>query len=112
MLDTLNDTTSVCDGIIEVSSEYDRVFQGVEKPLYLEDSLRVITIEQKGAKSVVVWNPWIEKTKRMTGMRPEDYKEFICVESANAFEDERVLQPLESHSIEVRYERVQQESSL
>ena len=103
MLDTLSDTTSLCDGVIEISSEYDRVFQGVESPLHLEDSSRVITIEQKGAKSVVVWNPWIEKAKRMSGMRDDAYKEFICVESANAFEDVRVIEPSCEHCLEVKY---------
>jgi D-hexose-6-phosphate mutarotase len=29
----------------------------------------------------VLWNPWIEKTKGMADMSPEEYKEFVCVEA-------------------------------
>jgi glucose-6-phosphate 1-epimerase len=91
VLDTLTNKTTFCKDTIKFDEEYDRVFQGVEKVLYLEDDLRVFTIEQSGAKSVVVWNPWIDKSKKMSGMRDNAYKEFVCVESANAFENVKIL---------------------
>jgi len=27
----------------------------------------------------VVWNPWIEKCKRMSGIKEDAYKEFVCI---------------------------------
>lgn len=30
--------------------------------------------------SVVVWNPWIEKSKRMSNFGNEEFKNMICIE--------------------------------
>ncbi|MEK6659490.1 MAG: D-hexose-6-phosphate mutarotase, partial [Campylobacterota bacterium] len=60
---------------------------------------REIHIKNQGSSSVVVWNPWIEKTSRMSAMREDAYKWMICVESANAFLDARVIKPNESHTL-------------
>ena len=37
----------------------------------------------------------------MSGMMDEGYKEFVCIESANAFEDSKFLEPGESHTLKV-----------
>lgn len=61
------------------------------------DKNRTIYIKNNGSSSVVVWNPWIEKTLRMSAMKPNAYEYFVCIESANAFDDARVLKPKEVH---------------
>jgi glucose-6-phosphate 1-epimerase len=35
----------------------------------------------------------------MSAMKDEAYKEFVCIESANAFEDFIVLTPEETHTL-------------
>ena len=71
---------------ISVSSEVDRVY-------HVEVS-QGITVSEKGKPryeftrdmlpDVVVWNPWIEKSKTMADLGPEDaYKRFICVETGS-----------------------------
>jgi len=37
----------------------------------------------------------------MSGMCDEAYKEFVCIESANAFDDAWFLEPMESHTLAV-----------
>ena len=71
---------------ITVSSEVDRV--------YNLDPTKQNAIHEKGKHrfeftrdmlpDVVVWNPWIEKSKTMADLAPEDaYKRFICVETGS-----------------------------
>lgn len=71
---------------ITVSSEVDRV--------YHVDPSQAIAIHEKDKTrfqftrdmlpDVVVWNPWIEKSKTMADLGPEDaYKKFICVETGS-----------------------------
>ena len=49
-----------------------------------------------------MWNPWIEKTKGMSDMAPDEWRGMICVESANAADNAVHLAPgaiahIESH---------------
>jgi len=100
-LDTLSDEKKLQNDEITFNSEVDSVYQEVDKEIVLKDKNRYIKINNTGSSSVVVWNPWIEKTKRMSGMSDESYKEFVCIESANAFEDARFLEPLQTHTLKV-----------
>lgn len=85
------------DGDITFNKETDRVYQEVENEISVTDKNRTISIKNEGSSSVVVWNPWIEKCKRMSAMSDESYKEFVCIESANAYEDFKVIEPKKSH---------------
>ena len=100
-LDTLTNTSQIQKGEIVFSSEVDSVYQKVDGEIVLKDKNRDIKINNEGSSSVVVWNPWIEKAKRMSGMEDEGYKEFVCIESANTFEDARFLQSRESHTLKL-----------
>jgi len=100
-LDTLTDEKSSETQALRVNSECDRVYQGVESKILLKDKNSNIYIDARGSSSAVVWNPWIEKGSRMSGMKAEAYREFVCIESANAFDDFRVIKPSESHTLGV-----------
>ncbi|MDQ1337601.1 MAG: glucose-6-phosphate 1-epimerase, partial [Campylobacterota bacterium] len=56
-------------------------------------------IKNGGSSSVVVWNPWIEKTLRMSAMKPNAYESMLCIESANVFDDFKVIKPQKSHTL-------------
>lgn len=96
-LDALTWKRELQEGDITFNQEVDRVYQEVDGEIVLGDKNRTIHIKNSGSSSVVVWNPWIEKTLRMSGMKPNAYESMVCIESANAFEDARVLQPREVH---------------
>ena len=97
--DALTNKTNIQNGDITFNQEFDRVFQEVDCELILHDKEKTISINNEGSSSVVVWNPWIDKCKRMSAMQDEAYKEFICIESANAFEDFITLKPNEEHTL-------------
>jgi glucose-6-phosphate 1-epimerase len=96
-LDALTWKNEIQNGDITFNQEVDRVYQNVDGEIVLGDKNRTIHIKNDGSSSVVVWNPWIEKTLRMSTMKPNAYEYFVCVESANAFDDARVLNPKEMH---------------
>jgi glucose-6-phosphate 1-epimerase len=97
--DALTEITDMPSEPIRFRGEYDRVFQEVEGAIELRDEEGSITIQNEGSRSVVVWNPWIEKGSRMSGMRPDDYRRFVCIESANAYGDKRVLEAGATHRL-------------
>jgi len=89
--DTLKKKESLQEHSIKISEEFDNVYKGVAKRLELVDKEHSITIESKASFSTVIWNPWVEKSKKMSGMRDDAYREFVCIETANAFDDYKVL---------------------
>jgi len=96
-LDALTWKKEIQNGDITLNQEVDRVYQEVDGEIVLSDKKREVYIKNSGSSSVVVWNPWIEKTLRMSGMKPNAYENMLCIESANAFDDARVLKPQEEH---------------
>lgn len=88
---------------ISIDSECDRVYQGKSENIELRDTDRTIFIKAEGSNSTVVWNPWIEKGSKMNGMKEEGYKEFVCIESANAFDDKIFLKEGESYTLSASF---------
>lgn len=60
---------------------------------------RTITLEVSGSRSMVVWNPGEVGAKAMVDVPPAAWRDFICVEAANAGDDVVLLEPGTSHSL-------------
>jgi glucose-6-phosphate 1-epimerase len=97
--DALSQKYSIEKGAVSFNCEFDRVYQGVENPIILVDKNRKITIKNTNSASAIIWNPWIEKSKRMSCLRDDDYLRFVCIESANAMEDFKIIKPDESYTL-------------
>ena len=71
---------------MRIAKETDQVHLGTAATCKIDDPVwnRRIIIEHSGSNSTVIWNPWIDKTKGMSDMAPDDWKEMICIETANA----------------------------
>ena len=95
--DKLTNETKIQKGDIHIGGEVDRVYQETTGPLLLKDSNRIIRIVSEGSSSAVVWNPWIDTSKRMADMQDDAYKTMLCIETANALHDSRRLVPGEEH---------------
>ncbi len=85
---------------IKINKEVDRVFQDTEKEIVLQDTNSKISISREGSSSVVIWNPWIDKCSRMSAMKEDSYKTFVCIESANALSDAREIESHTSHTLQ------------
>jgi glucose-6-phosphate 1-epimerase len=86
---------------IRVDKETDSLYLNTTAACVVHDAAwgRAITVEKTNSSSTVVWNPWIEKTRAMKDMAPEDWREMICVESANAADNAITLGPGESRAM-------------
>lgn len=83
-------------------AETDRIYYGAEN-WRIEGQALSVEINSTGSNSSVVWNPWREKSARLSHFNADDYLAMLCVETANCGDDCRHLAPGESHSLGVSY---------
>jgi len=91
---------------ITISAEIDRIYRNLAGPISLNDRRlgRSIDITHSGATNAVVWNPWVEKTKQLGDMGPDDaYRSMMCIETGNVPPDGLILAPGEHHSLMTTY---------
>lgn len=86
---------------LPISGETNSVYLNSTAPIEIYDrSLhRTICIRKENSRSTVVWNPWSEKAKAIADFGPDDYQNFLCVESGNVKEFAMQLDPGKSSSI-------------
>ncbi|MEK7946532.1 D-hexose-6-phosphate mutarotase [Pigmentiphaga sp. YJ18] len=95
-VDTLRDWTSqVQDGPLSIQGETDRIYTGLSAPVQIRDPgwRRTIAIEATGSRSAVVWNPWVDKSLRLSQFRPDAWRDMLCIETARVWDDVLELAP-------------------
>ncbi len=102
-IDTLDDSTHLQQGDITFAAETDSVYPDTEDTCVINDPgfKRKIKISKAGSRSTVVWNPWAAKARRMPDFGDREFREMLCVETANAGTDARTLAPGEGHTLQV-----------
>ncbi|MCK5738674.1 D-hexose-6-phosphate mutarotase [bacterium] len=102
--DSLLNSRHIQNGPIHFSAETDRIYTDTPDTCHIVDpgKKRTIIIEKSGSKSTVIWNPWIEKAKRMPDFGDNEYLEMVCVETANAAQNTIQVQPGETHELVTR----------
>lgn len=70
---------------VRFDQETDRVYVNAPDGLSIRDEAagRVFSIRKSGMADAVVWNPWIEKSKRMPDFGDDEYPRMVCVETGN-----------------------------
>lgn len=72
-------------GEIRFDCETDRVYEGAPDALSLLDEAANsrLLIAKQGMADVVVWNPWIDKARRMEDFGDDEFERMVCVETGN-----------------------------
>jgi D-hexose-6-phosphate mutarotase len=98
-LDTLDHTYKIQTGAITFSEETDRVYLETDSQCIIHDPGfgRRIKVAKSGSNSTVIWNPWIDKSKRMPDFGDNEYLNMACIETTNAENDRRTIHPGERH---------------
>lgn len=87
-------------GPLFFTAETDRVYLNTPDELHIKSkNNNIIHLQTQGSASTVVWNPWLEKSQRMSQMPAEAYRNFLCVESANAASDTVSLEAGQIHTL-------------
>ena len=68
---------------INFDQETDRIYVNTRDELFIEDAgnNRRITIVKENMPDVVVWNPWVEKSRRMPDFEDNEFHQMVCVET-------------------------------
>jgi D-hexose-6-phosphate mutarotase len=86
---------------IAITAETDRVYPGAQGTATIVDPewQRRIVVHKSGSATTVVWNPWVDRARAMADFGDDEWKEMVCVESANAGDDRLTLAPGAMHVI-------------
>ena len=86
---------------LQIKGEVDRIYQSMSSVLIRDlDRFRSVFVDKAGSRSTVIWNPWKDRCKEIVDLPDKAYKEFVCVECANAGTDKPTLRPNGSHNLE------------
>ena len=85
---------------LHIREEVNRVYVPTTATCTIKDNglKREIVVQKRGSDSTTIWNPWRENG--IHDLPDDKYKKFVCIETTNALQDRRTLQPSESHTIE------------
>jgi glucose-6-phosphate 1-epimerase len=86
-------------GDVTIEKETDSVYLDTPHTAELADPVlrRRIRVSKQNSLATVVWNPWVEKTKAMSDLGDDEWKQFVCVETCNTAKHAVTLAPGETH---------------
>ena len=85
-------------------AETDRIYFDTAARLSIVDPGwgRRIHLDARGSRSAVLWNPWVDKAKRLSQFPDDAWQNMLCIETANVLEDVVQLNAGERHRLELR----------
>ncbi|KAB0547061.1 D-hexose-6-phosphate mutarotase [Pseudomonas argentinensis] len=103
-VDTLHDWNKVRQkGPVTFSGETDRIYLDTPQQLNIVDPVwkRRIVMRSEGSASAVVWNPWIDKARRLSQFADDAWQGMLCIEHANVLDDSLILAPGAEYRLDV-----------
>ncbi|MGC8119080.1 D-hexose-6-phosphate mutarotase [Marinobacter sp. VGCF2001] len=88
------------EGPVYFEGEVDRIYESGETLTVVTPSSRC-KLSSVGSDSTVVWNPGPNKARRLSDFPDSAWQKMLCVETANAASDYRVLNEGQSHTLGV-----------
>ncbi|WP_416396944.1 D-hexose-6-phosphate mutarotase [Allohahella sp. A8] len=95
-IDALRDWTQHKQtGSLHFTAETDRIYQDIPAEISLTDSTwgRRIVLQAPDSRSAVLWNPWIDKSRRLSQFGAESYRSMVCIETARVMGDVFTVAP-------------------
>ncbi|WP_415888169.1 D-hexose-6-phosphate mutarotase [Neptuniibacter sp. SY11_33] len=95
-IDTLeNWQVKQSNSAIDISAETDRIYPNIPAQVAIKDKQmrRQIVMSADNLPDMVVWNPWIDKSKRLSHFADNDYENMVCLENASVLDNAVDLAP-------------------
>jgi glucose-6-phosphate 1-epimerase len=104
-LDSLTGQMQTQRGDVTFQGETDRIYQQAPESLLLHDpgANRKLQISSNGL-STIVWNPWVDKSRRMDDFGNDEWPEMLCIESGAVRSDQGYLRPGEAATLTATYQ--------
>ncbi|MGJ8682338.1 D-hexose-6-phosphate mutarotase [Paraglaciecola sp.] len=80
------------------SEETDRVHLHKAPEVTIADNKNITKVQSSGHDSIIVWNPWQDKSISMGDMADDSYLTMVCVETAVT--QGQTVKPAETHTVE------------
>lgn len=78
--------------------ETDWVVQEPGEPIGLSEQGKLrFKLTRIGSRSIILWNPWSDKARTLSHFNEPEFRQMLCIETANASEDSRLIKPRQSH---------------
>jgi D-hexose-6-phosphate mutarotase len=93
------------EGAIDFGEEVGRIFSHCDRASAIEDRgyHRRIVVRSQGSRSIAVWSPGKLTAAKMEDLGEYGWRTMVCVESANALENQIALAPGAIHALAVTY---------
>lgn len=80
---------------LSIEGETDRIYLNTPPLMRIQDPIwgRQICLKAEGSASAIVWNPWIDKAKRLSQFADDAWQRMLCIETANVLDDSLTLAP-------------------
>ncbi len=104
-IDTLQDWQELRQQHAPVfAAETDRIYLDTPARLSIVDPGwgRRIHLDARGSRSAVLWNPWIDKARRLSQFPDDAWQNMLCIETDNVLEDVVQLKTDERHRLDLR----------
>ncbi|QTL36398.1 D-hexose-6-phosphate mutarotase [Pseudoalteromonas viridis] len=95
------------DDVVTFARETDMVYTQAPEVQIIDTPNGKIEVGREHSSSCVLWNPWIEKSKRLSNFRDDEYHTMLCLEAANVMDDAVTLAPGESHTLTTKIRWIQ-----
>lgn len=92
-------------GDVTFAGEVDRIYQTGGEAITVQSGDQSLRLTSCGSDSTVIWNPGPEKARQLSDFAAQDWKSMVCVETANALQDFRLLNSGQSHTLGVMITR-------
>ena len=89
-LDCLDDWQSQTQvGKVSIGQEVDRLYYPTKNHICIENQHtgHSLCIDSQNSNSAVLWNPWVDKARRLSAFADDAYQQMLCIETANAGKD-------------------------
>ncbi|MCG7553190.1 D-hexose-6-phosphate mutarotase [Pseudoalteromonas sp. Of11M-6] len=85
--------------VVSFARETDMVYTQASPVQTINTPAGIIEVKRENSTSCVLWNPWLEKSQRLSNFNDDEYHKMLCLEACNVMDDAVQLAPGESHTL-------------